>query len=216
MMQMVPNIQPVCRSLRQLTLRECNLSDLAEQYFDGCICLTSIILTGNKLRETPNLFHVHKTLEKLIIPANNVVDISSLYSVQFPRLRVLDLQNNRIPMFPYPPWGFPKLRLLLLTGNRIQNISHTLLLKAPYNFIVVVNENLWHCDQELCWLRRHCILKPVEKTYKCGHSSIKTHKEGIACTSPARLRGLEISATGNVLIRNTKQIPNKLIQPSSS
>ena len=79
--QMVPNIYPVCKSLRQLTLRHCNLWELAVQYFNGCVCLASIVLTGNKLREIPNLFHVHTTLEKLIMSTNKVVNISNLYSI---------------------------------------------------------------------------------------------------------------------------------------
>ncbi len=112
-------------NLKNLNLRENNISVINYKALAGLTNLRRLDLSWNSLISMPNLDVVKPTLSRLFISHNNIVEIDSLTFQGFQQLGKIHMQYNTIQHFPDLSYLNSTLTSLLLSGNRITRIVET-------------------------------------------------------------------------------------------
>ena len=193
-----PPIAPIAGTLRYLELAKNNLTYIPAEYFTGCNLLDTLSLRGNRLSVVPDVWNVNTTLRRFHLNDNFITCIESLYFVPMIKLTTLVLAGNLLTEIAFENTVWPVITSIALSNNFLTTIELSGLSRVSGKVIVLVRDNPWHCDVELCWLSR-CQYKMDRNDgnwFKCRGSEMIELIGDIECNSPDERRNVAINESG--------------------
>lgn len=105
------------RNLRILSLHNCGIKEIPDQFFSKSKFLESIVLSKNQLVALPRSISSLNELQDLRVSNNQITEIDDNMFTTLPNLKLLDLQDNKIVKLPDNLVTFIRLEQLKLEGN---------------------------------------------------------------------------------------------------
>uniref|UniRef100_A0A1B6E5R0 Ig-like domain-containing protein n=1 Tax=Clastoptera arizonana TaxID=38151 RepID=A0A1B6E5R0_9HEMI len=167
-------------NLQKVYLSKCGISQIDGRAFSGLNNLVELDLSENIITEVPTeTFYDFRSLMRLTMNKNSMRCLKRSSFEPLTHLTHLELSNCRIETVEDQAFkGLDKLEFLKLDHNFLRNIQGYNTLPEKLQRIDLTN-NPWTCDCKMVdlWER------------------LKVFKESeVKCTSPARLRGLDVTS----------------------
>ena len=123
--QMVSDVKSAEDNPDKAGYLDLSMQDVKAVNFSEFVNVTTLILTGNKLKEIPNGVYELSSLVRLEVPSNNIENLSSKVS-RLRNLKILNLTGNRLTSLPKEIGELSNLESLYLTDNQLTELPTTI------------------------------------------------------------------------------------------
>jgi hypothetical protein len=138
-------------NLQKLVLRECNVSSVDAEAFDGLRIVIEIDLSNNLIRDLERgTFDETERLRVLVLNQNRLqkLDDDLFHDLIF--LQKIELSDNRLAQIGQKTfWNLPGLQTLTLDGNQLTKLDVRSFQNLPKLGSLELQKNPWNCDCHL-------------------------------------------------------------------